>query len=207
MIKIDKTYTIKYSKSGVSQYSDFEYSNGKLISYSFNPSWTKTEDVPSLEGLNDIEDILKVIKDFSFANQAEIYLINDEPVYFYENKTAKKSIKSINEKYEKFMEQISYDFFMENIKPLLTENNFKISTSWCGMPVLIKKDEEGEWQNIEREEGKEIDYLCYNFLHEVGLSNESINLKTETGYYSLKGFSNFFKFLPTEKIKDLIVEL
>jgi hypothetical protein len=206
MIKIDKTYTIKYSKSGVCQYSDFRYSNGKLVSSNFSPSWVSEEDVPSLEGLNDIEDILKVIKDFSFANRAEIYLINNEPVYFYENETAKKSLKSINEKYEKFMEQISYDFFAENIKPILTKKGFKISTSWCGMPVLIKKDEEGEWQNIEREE-KEIDYLCYNFLYEVGLSDESINLKTETGYYSFKGFSNFFKFIPNEKIKDLIIEL
>jgi hypothetical protein len=122
---IDKTYTIKYSKGGVNQFANFNYSKGKLISYNFRPIWVKLNEVPSLDGLEKIEDVLDVIKKWSYCNQAEIILIDgDLPNY-----KSKEITNEYAEEFDKFFRNLSTNFFKSEILPILTlGNDLKISS-------------------------------------------------------------------------------
>lgn len=68
------TYTIQYSKGGILQYADFRFENNKLVYNSFYPKWAKTEEVPKVDNLTTIDEILTVIGNFAFR-PAKIYKI------------------------------------------------------------------------------------------------------------------------------------
>lgn len=204
MITIDKSFTIRYSKSGVYQYADFKYSNGKLISNSFRPNWVKLNEIPSLDGIEAIEDILRIIKDFSYGNHAEIYLINGVFPEYYNNKTVTDSIESCEKSFEIFIHQLCLDFFKKEILPILEKNAWKISYSWAGYPVFIEKID-GEWDNIKSNprDSNLIDFICNKFIKEVLQINLSIDLFSEQGYYKKESFPVFFKYLSEEDLIKL----
>ncbi|MFW6008725.1 MAG: hypothetical protein ACOCP8_05595 [archaeon] len=124
--KTDKKITIKYTYGGINQYEDFYLKNDKVVFKNFNPSWCKPEDVPSLEGLETIEEILEVIKKFSFCGRAEIYLINDTFPEVYENR---KDLSETKQKVSKFLEKVYYDYFIETIAPIFDKNGWKFTRS------------------------------------------------------------------------------
>ena len=98
-----KTYTIKYVYAGINQYADFKEVGGKIIFPSFYPSWAKSEDVPDVSCLESIDEILKVIKSFSYNRRAEIYLIDGMLATYYSNKGAQTLVSDTKSEYEAFL--------------------------------------------------------------------------------------------------------
>lgn len=203
-MKEEKTYTIKYSKSGILQYADFKYKEGKLVYHNFRPSYAKITDVPSLENLNEIEDILEVIKKFSYANRAEIYLINGRYPELYQHPTIDKSLEKADETYSNFVGKLTTDFFKKELLPLIRKNKWKVSYSWMGMPVLIKKVK-GEWDNIDsnHRDAKIIDFICNKFINNILRLDEKLDLRSEHGYSSSDSFPIFLRYIPEKELEDL----
>jgi hypothetical protein len=202
---IDTTYTIRYSKGGIAQFANFNYSDGVLKSHNFCPRFVKISEIPSLEGLNEIEDILKVIKDWSFCNQARIILKNGNlPDYKSDEK-----INKCSQDFEKFFNKLCFDFFKSEILPILRKNKWKISVSWAGCIILIKKYKK-EWVNVDSEHNDSmlIDNICNEFLRKVINSRTELNFSYQHRYSSGNSFSEFFSWLPRnelEKTKIFII--
>ncbi len=202
MIVINRSYTIKYSKGGIAQFADFNYSENKLVSNSFRPNWVKTNEIPSLEDLEKIEDILKVIKDWSYANQAEIILIdNNVPNY-----KSKQITQKYADEFKLFFLNFCTNFFKSEILPILKKNKWKISYSWMGQPILIKKVKK-EWNNVDsyHKDSKLIDCICNRFLKKVLKSDTELNFKAEHGYISGNSFKEFFYWLDESQLLVLKV--
>jgi len=201
MIKIDKRYCIAFSKAGIRQYAEFSEKDGKLYNPSFSASYTKTDEIPSVENLETIEEVLEVIKKFAYCNKAEILLINGQPVNYYNNDKAKNEATIIGDKFEKFKESEAISYFEKILEPIMKENKWFISRSHIGFPVLIEKNKEGEWDNIKRD-GKDFDfnYLCYKFAS--NFKEIKLNLKSESNAPSVEGFMPFFNCISLDYFTD-----
>ena len=196
LIKIDTRYTIKFSKGGICQYADFNESKGKIVHpTNFWPSWAKVDEIPSLDGLKTIEEILKAIKEFSYCNQAELYLINGMPTGYCKNKKARKLVDKLESELEKFIENKAVEFFESILEPLMKKNKWFISRSHIGMPVLITKDKKGEWDNVPSgKKQDDFEYLCYSFASNFNNEAEAV-LRSEHGN-RVRGFSYFVNYIP-----------
>lgn len=192
-MKIDKYYTIKYSKSGISQYADFNYSEGKLISHTFYPRYS--DNTPLLEGLNEIEDILKVIQEFSYNNQASIWLLNGLPLNY-----PKINNDKFGESFEKYIGSLSFRFFKKNIFPILKRNKWKISYSWMGRPVFIERLDE-QWINIDSdsEYNRIIQIMCSKFLSIIGIESD---MRLKEGYID-DVFPKFYWYMMQKDLEKL----
>lgn len=209
MIKIDKNITIKYSKAGVSQYAHFSIVNDKIVNYTFNPSWVNIEDVPSLEGLETIEEVLEVIKEFSYCNSAEIYTINDELPEYYNDNSLKDSVKDSAKAVSEYIENFCLNFFLRTVNPILERNNWKLGYSWCRRPILIENID-GEWNNIkENKESILIDWVCAEFLNEALDLRIKSNVQSEQGDISVNGLIPLITRIDHDKLKEegIIIEL
>jgi len=182
MIKINKTYTIKFVYAGINQYARFFEKDGKLVYPRLEINYYRGE-LPSLENKN-IEEVLTVIKDIA-DNRAEIYLINEQPLNYYNNEKDKEYIQSFNKKFEYFIESEAINFFEKVLEPIMKENKWFISSSYIGKPILIEKNNDGEWDNIR--DGFDFEYLCYKFVS--NFKNVKINLNSE---HSVDAFKSFF---------------
>ena len=203
---ISKRYTIKYSKSGINQYADFIYQYGTLVYNTFNPSYTKKEEIPSLEGITDIQDILNVIKAFSYNNRAEIYLIDGVFPEYYENKVVQEDIELIEDNYQYYINSTTLVFFKKHLLPELRKKRWKITYSWAGYPVLIKKNKK-EWVNVDSKESRMVDFICYEYVRQVTGGIEPLELESETGHINNNGFMRLFNLInkkDLEKLKILI---
>jgi hypothetical protein len=206
MFKKVKKYTIKYSKAGFYQYADFfENEDGIINDPSFYPQYVKPDEVPSLDNVNTIDEILSIIKKFSFSGQAEIYLIDEQPVMFANATNIQEGIKKIGDEVNDFINGKIKEFFIETILPLLNENKFKISTSWIGRPILIYKNEDGEWDNIEAYSDINIfiEYVCYQFLNKIRFNTDKINFKNEVGRVSMDYFARLIHNLDYNELKEI----
>jgi len=209
MIKVTKAYTIKFSKAGICQYAYFsEDSDGNIVHPSFHPRYCNSSEIPSLDGLKTIEEILKVIKDFSFCKRAEIYLINGMPVGVYKNKKAIKHVESFESRLESFLEKEAISFFEKVLEPIMKKNKWFISASYMiGMPVLIAKDENNEWDNIPSgKKEEEFEYLCYKFVSCLGKGEATLESES---YNRVNGFAYLCGYIPTEYFieKKMYIEL
>lgn len=205
MTTIDKTYTIKFIRGGIRQYAYFKEVDGKIINPSLDVMWVSEKEIPDISSLTSIEDILNVIKKFSYAKQAEIYLINGEIPFYENNKRLRKVISETSTKYNNFITSTLTDFFKSELVPILKKNKWFVGNSAWGRYVLIKKDKHGEWDNISKIEKNdkkefEFEYLCYKILRSLDLV-EYIDLKTEHSLYisvshtlfsKIDDFSNYF---------------
>jgi len=202
MINIAKTYSIKYSYAGINQYADFyEKEDGELHRPVFHPSYAR-DGVPSVEGLKTIQEVLTVIKAFSYCEMASIYSIDGELVSYRENKKAKKEVKGFSDRFEAFMEQEALNFFTKIIEPILVENKMFIAQSHIGYFVLIAKDEEGEWDLVkDKKKEFEIEYLLYKFLS--NFKKIDTNFKDEIDdTIDFLVVQNFLDYIPDEVIKE-----
>jgi len=208
-IKIAKRYTIRYSKAGVSQYADFnEDQYGKINNNHFSPSWVKTSEIPSLKHANTIHEILEIIKAFS-GGRAEIILINGQiPEYYYDDEI-KKDIKKRSEIVEQVIAIECLKFFLKNIVPILIKNNWFISTSWMNTPVIIHKNEDNEWDNVNSKELQYIEYICYKLISAFGLYEGNVNFRQEHSEPSIDGFAQLIKYVPDDILRGtkLLVEV
>jgi hypothetical protein len=200
-------YTIRYSKGGVWQYADLMYKDGVLAYNSFSPSWVKAEEVPSLEGLTDINDILQVIKDFSYGNKAEVYLIDGCPPAYYHNTEARDAIKNYELAYRKFAEQSSLEFFKLYVQPVLKRKRWKIASAWSGCPVLICKDKDAEsgWNNVNHrdEDSIVLEFMCSQFTRSALNQGESVKLIGEQSPYVSGHVSTLLSNIPNDELIKL----
>lgn len=206
--KIVKRYTIKFSYAGIRQYADFRYNtNGELVNHDFRVRYSRGEDVPSIDGLTDINDILEKIKEVSFNNRAEIYLINGNPVNYHNNEKAKEDISNFAIKYEELIREEATKFFEKHIVPIIVKNDWKISHSSFYVPVLIEKDDEGEWDNVYQcEDEDDLEYLCYKFVSQFDELDVDLRAEHSNKVYA---FDKFAKYLDDDYLKDtdLYIEL
>ncbi len=199
MIKIDKSYTIKYSKAGVRQYADFNEKDGVIVSKSFNPSWVKISEVPSLDNANTIDEILEIIKEFSY-DTAEIYLINGQLPKYYRNKKLKSDIKARIKIVDEIIAKQCTEFLIKNVVPILIKNKWFIGYSWCGKPIVIYKNRKGEWDNVRDNKLQYLEYICYVLISGFGLSDDNIDFRREHSEPIIDGFSHLIKYVPEDEL-------
>jgi hypothetical protein len=164
MIKIDKSVIIKYSKAGINQYATVNLDKDKITSTQFTPFWVNSIEVPSLESCKTLEEILNIIAEFSF-NTATIHLINGQlPAYYY-NKDLSKGVDIYKEEFYSKKSKMITDFFKKYLAPIMDRNKWKFSSSHIGRPILIYKNEEGEWDNIlEDEDSQLLSYVIQEII-------------------------------------------
>ena len=188
MMKIDKRYTIKFSYAGIWQYAEFYEKDGKLINNRLFVSYSNEKDIPSIEGLETIGEVLEVIKTFSY-NEPVIYLINGTPVTYHNNDEAKKYLTKFNDKFDTFRKTETIKYFESVLEPIIIKNKWYISTSHIGFPILIEKnDDEGEWDNVK--DDYDFEFLCYKFISHF--KDISISLKGEQGPSVISAFREIF---------------
>jgi len=205
MNKIEKSITIRYSKAGYNQYATFGVVEDKVTSKSFYPSYVNIDDVPSLDGADTIEDILKIIRDFSYNNDADIYSINGEMPEYFNNTTVKESITKYSDLLRNAIEDTFLKFFNENILPIINKNNWKLAHSWCGKPVLVEKDENEGWNNIkDNKDSTLIDFICSDFLSESMSINLDVRSHCEhSDEMSVNGLVHFIGYIPNIKLVEI----
>lgn len=204
-----KHYTIKYIYAGIKQYADFSEVDGVIVNKRFYPQYVKGDEAPDLTNLNTIDEILEAIKAFSFHQRAEIYLINGMLPEMYDNVSAQDDIRKSAQLIEEIIENECYGFFIKHIKPILIKNDWSIGRSGFMIPVLINKDEDGEWQNIpESPDSLLVEFMCFEFMNGMGLYDGKVNLKPES-HVMLNGFKQLFNKLSIKQIEDcgLYIEL
>jgi len=210
MIKVETRYTIRYSKAGYYQYATFYVdTDGKINNKRFHPSHVNVNNIPSLENANTINEILEIIKEFSYGNKAEIYLINSQPPFYYNNPELKQRIKTRIDIVNETISKQCTEFFLKDVVPILIQNNWMVTTSHIGMPVLACKDDNNEWCNIKNGKDNELEYICYSFITGLGLYNDNVNMCQEHGSPSINGFRYLIKHVNQDVIieKGLYLEL
>lgn len=180
----NKTYTIKFSKAGVNQYANFREVDGVIVNPYLNVSWVKNEEIPDVTKCKTIEEILAIIKEFSYGKQAEIYLIDSLLVSYYNNTNCKNLVDAIMLEHEQFITNKLNIFFSVTLLPIMKKNKWFIGSSGMGRYVLIKKDKNGEWDNVykvEKSNNKEFEfqYLCAKILKSLDII-ESIDIQNES---------------------------
>jgi len=196
---IDKRYTIRFIKSGIRQYADFNEKDGELINPKFYASWVKDGEIPDVSSCKKIEEVLEKIKEFSYNKIAEIYLINGNLAFYDSKIETKKMINSIDAEYETFMTTQINKFFKQELVPYLEKNNWYITNSMMGAYILVKKNEEGEFDNIRKveetdEQEEEFEYLCAKLLIRLNLM-ESLELKSESGGRNIFASHILFRYV------------
>jgi len=207
MPKIDIRYTIRYSYAGVSQYEVFYELEGRLHRPRFSPSWAKKVDVPSVEGVETIYEVLEIIKNFAYNNRAEIYLINGLPVDVYKNKKALTFLKNFSIDLDSFIEAKALEYWEKYLMPIMSRNKWFIGPSAYGAPVLIYKNDVDAWDNIRNtKEIEAFETLCFKFVNRFGKGKS--NLDRESGNY-VEGFQHFINYIPNEYLleKETYIEL
>ena len=202
MIKIDKRYTIKFSYGGVAQYADFSEVKGKLINPYLSVSWARNDlKKPDISKFTKIEDVLEAIKSFAYGKQAEIYLIDGVPVFYYKKVKTRKYVKEIALATQTFIESQIKLFFDTELKPLLIKNKWSIGSSHVGYLVLIEKNKNGEWANISNSNKQfEFEFLCAKCLLALNIG-KSIELKREQTIY-ISESHNLFNYISEHIIKS-----
>jgi hypothetical protein len=194
-----KRYTIMFGYAGVSQYAEFYERGGKLINPDFRVNWAKIKDIPSVAECETIDEALAVIKGFSI--NAEIHLINGTLVSIHNNKKATNHLKAFKNRIEKILYEEAIKYWESILEPFMIKNKWFIGTSHLGAPVLIHKDENGEWDNISySREQLNFEVLCGRFAKDYN-SNVEFNLKGE-GRPWAKGFQPFISMLDLDYLKE-----
>ena len=204
-----KSYTIKFIYAGINQYADFSEVDGVITNKRFYPQYVKSGEVPDLTNLNSIDEILEAIKAFSFCQRAEIYLINGMLPEIYNNVSVQDDIRKSSNLIEDIIETECNNFFIKHIKPILIKNDWHIGRSRFMIPVLINKDEDGEWQNIpESPDSLLVEFMCYRFMYAINMYDEKVNLQPES-HLMINGFRELFNKLNKNQIEDcgLYIEL
>jgi hypothetical protein len=199
-----KRYTIRYSYAGINQYADLNYSGDTLVHCNFMPRYCKGVDIPSLDGLNDIADIISVIEKFS-GRKAEVYLIDYELAEYYLNAPVKEVVHTAKAKYDEFVTTLVREFFDSVLLPIIIENDWKITRSWVGVPVLIEM-REGEWDNVKSSDPKVVnfEYICYKFSHGILGKGDKMELITEQSWHiDADRFKYLYGYLDDEKLTEL----
>ena len=211
MVKIDKSYTIRFAYAGIFQYATIRESKGKIVAMRFSVSYRKKEHEPIIDQINkstDINEILELIRSIAYCNRAEIYLISNAPIQYSENKELKDYVTEVSNKFDEFIKTTATEYFDKVLLPIMIQNKWFFSTSGFGYPILIYKNDENEWDNIPKnEDSLYFEYLCYKFLKDF--NNIEINLTPEHGNPRIDCFYMFNRILADEYFKErnLLIEL
>ncbi len=106
--------TFKYSKAGASQYYDIVLQKGELPSVlpKLVAAWTK--DPVDLRGVTTLEELVSVIKAYSFTpGHFSVHLLDNIPTSAYLSKTLESSIAKANDA----MKEIYTSFFYAELWP------------------------------------------------------------------------------------------
>lgn len=162
-------YTIKISKSGINQYVGVEFNEeNSLITKSLFIRYQK--EPLSLESCHSLDDVLSLLKEYSYNKKAEIWKINGfEPNFFQNKDTYKKEIDI----YHNAMQNMFKDFYTKNVVPLLPPKTYKKRVN-------------------EHKDFQKINFLCYSFLYSLGLEKYN-SFDSESNYYG-----NYFDTLKTK---------
>jgi len=201
--KITKRYNIVFSYAGIRQYADFYESEGKLVNPRLSVSYSKAKKVPDVSNMETIDEVLEAIKSFAYGSYVEINLINGQPVNFYNNTKAKEHLSIFNEKFDKFIEDEALHYFKTILEPIMIDNSWFVASSHVGAPVLIEKNEDGEWDNIKRDDKAfDFEYLCFKFANNFR-KYLKVYLKCEFNNRSAySGFMAMFNLVSSDYIAE-----
>jgi hypothetical protein len=175
MIKIDKRYKIKFSYAGYEQYAEFYMSKGVLIRPSLSISYVEPGKTPDVTQCKTIEEVLEKIKTIAYGGRAEIDTINGYPVFYYKKYRTRQMIKTMDSALDLFVRSQAQLFFDKELRPLLVKNKWKLATSHIGIPILVYKNEDGEWDNIkDKQKEFEFEYLCKAFLSSMNITTDFV---------------------------------
>jgi hypothetical protein len=208
-MKKTKNYTIRYVYAGIYQYADFREEDGKITRKSFNPNWVSNGVVvPTFEGIDTIDGILKEIKTFA-GRQAEIHLIDQMLPKYYRSKVIRSQVTKSTNLIQTLIADECFKFFNDCIKPIMLKKKYFVARSHMMRIVLIEK-RNGEWENIiESKESRLIEFSCYQLLKSIGLYDGDVDLKSEHNSFIISGFANLWYQFTVEQVKiiDLYIEL
>lgn len=175
MIKIDKKYKIKFPFAGYEQFAEFHESKGVLIHPSLHISYAKVSDVPDVSECKTIDEVLAKITTVAYGHRAEIDTIDGHPVFYYNKSKTRKLMGVIQSAFELFAKSQAQLFFDKELRPLLIKNKWKLAHSHIGMPILVYKNEAGEWDNIKDSKKEfEFEYLCKVFLSSMNIKSDFV---------------------------------
>ena len=204
-----KKYTIRYVYAGIYQYADFYEEDGKIIRKSFYPNWVSNGVVvPTFEGIDTIDGILKEIKTFA-GRRVEIHLIDNELPQYYRSKVIRSQVTKSTNLIQNLIADECFKFFNDCIKPIMIKKKYFVARSHMMRIILIEK-RKGEWENIrESKESELIEFSCYQLLHAIGLYDENIDFKSEHNSLIINGFAELWYQLTVEQANsiDLYIEL
>ena len=198
-MKINKnvhTVVIKFSYGGVDQFAKFRFKDCKIVSKDFRPSWVYGDTiVPCLDGIEDINEILKFIKSFAYCGYASIDSVNHEPL-FYKQKT-QKDIDIFATNLNVFLSEQSTKIFTSHILPILLKNKWVVCRSQYGYYTIGYKQKNGEFDNINNrcKDNLQIEYICNKFINSIIASDEK----------NCFSFNDFCKYIGVEKLIDLSI--
>ena len=204
MYSLDKEITIRYSKGGINQYARFGIKDGKVVMKDFLPFYTYTNisDIPSLDGIDTIEEILKVINEFSY-NGATIHLIDGELPEYNKRVKTKQYISNLKSEVENFIETKAIELFTTQILPIIKKHRWFISESQFMRTILIYKNRKTGWDNIQDCEASElIEFISHKFIRIVK-GEDDIKLCPEHGRPSINSFNEFMNYIP----KDVLINI
>lgn len=191
-----KTITLKIIASGIVQYYDFNADDNNNIVGKLLPihlAYQKYENIPDISKAKNVDDVINIINTKFIT---KLYLINGLPLYCDEDVI--KTLYAEGELFRSVINKKIYDMFLTYIKPIMNKNNWKITKSWCGYPVLGKIDDNDNFLNIDAcDDMTLIDILSEYILSSVGVIDEnSINFKSQIGYINIKnGFSRLMYYI------------
>lgn len=204
-MKIDKTYIIRFSYAGIYQYARFFEVDGKLHDPRLDIQYYQGEYIP-IKNVRTINEALTVIQ--TVSKNAIILLINGVPVNYYNNTEVKDYIDGADIRIDQTIRREALNFFKKFLLPIMEKNKWFLSTSHIGVPILIEKNEDGDWDNIVKDE-KEFDfeYMCHSFIGKYGTSKVTLTCEYNKAYVS-NGFQSFINYIPFSYIesKNLVID-
>ena len=117
----------------------------------------------SESGQTDDEDV-DIVRRFANGGRAKVIRINGMPPEVYNNTKAREVTEAFDKKFKAFLAGECEIFFNEVFVPMLKERGWVVSHSHIGIPILIGKNDEGEWDNVPTKEGYIVQYTIYRFI-------------------------------------------
>lgn len=164
-----RNYTLRYSKSGIMQYATFITNNDILVNPTFSCAYQRKETLPDVTNCKTIEEVIKIIAEYSYDKICEIWMLDGNPIGFTD--TDSENINTMEIEFSKLI-QI---FYKTCLQPLLPKE--------CTIKYENICIEDQELKDIEeyRPLYNMLNYICYKFLYSIGIVKYN-DFKSEVRY-------------------------
>lgn len=153
--------TIRFSKAGIYQFHTFIEKDGIIENQPLFVKYAK--DYPDLSSAKTIEEIVEIVKEYSYGKKCEIWMIDS----LFQG--IQKDDITLIEELTKKIDDVKEDFYKTVIKPVFEKYKTNFSK---------------EYENdIPEDEFRRINQLSYKFLNKIGVVK----------YYDFTNENNFIE--------------